>query len=603
MSVSVCVPPICYGASSVSGNISQQKMNSDYAAVGEQSGIKAGDSGFQVNVNGNTDLKGGVIASSDKAVRDGVNDLTTATLTSSDIQNHASYDASSAGISGGYGGGIGKNQKGTADNVNPVPGTTLPKTNGGSAPGLQVAPPIAMSASDDASSVTRSGVSGGALTITDSEKQQQLTGQTAVEAVASINRDTSDTLAPIFDKDKIQAGFDITSQFINQVGTFVSNKTSEIDRLKQTANDPNAKDASGNPLTDTQRQQMLAQANDIEQTWGPGKPGRQIMTALTAAAGGNVTGGTGQFAANAAIGYVQSLGANKVKELADSFGQGTPSAESARAALHTIVGCVGAVAGGQGCGSGAMGAAASSLIGSALGSAEGLTERERQARIDLVTSIVAGIATVGGLDAAIAGNAAKIEGENNWAAMVGGAPQLLPPGIPGYKGEAGQKGEGVIVDNATELDPSAKAGPIIAPNPGPKMLEALITAAVPDSIKQLVQAVVNAIGGDGDGSSFWSSTKNKTPVENAYGHSTKHGGEFTEYQNSVQYVKGAQDFVNNPPPGTLIKNRPNGDTLYYDPLTNTFAVKTQDGAPKTMFKPDPAQHGYPTNLDYFNAQK
>ncbi|MFP3454474.1 hypothetical protein R0K30_23005, partial [Bacillus sp. SIMBA_154] len=65
MSVSVCVPPICYGASSVAGNISQQKMNSDYAAVGEQSGIKAGDGGFDINVSGNTDLKGGVIASSD----------------------------------------------------------------------------------------------------------------------------------------------------------------------------------------------------------------------------------------------------------------------------------------------------------------------------------------------------------------------------------------------------------------------------------------------------------------------------------------------------------------------------------------------------------
>ncbi|KVG81776.1 hypothetical protein WJ36_13745 [Burkholderia ubonensis] len=84
-------------------------------------------------------------------------------------------------------------------------------------------------------------------------------------------------------------GFEIAGQFVNQVGTFVANRTSEIDRLKQTANDSNAKDANGNPLTDAQRQQMLAQANDIEQTWGPGKPGRQILTASTAAAGGNVT--------------------------------------------------------------------------------------------------------------------------------------------------------------------------------------------------------------------------------------------------------------------------------------------------------------------------
>ncbi len=495
VSVSVCPPPC---VSSVAGSVGQTKMNSDYASVIEQSGIKAGDGGFQVDVKSNTDLKGGVIASSDKAVQDNLNKLTTGTLTHSDIENHASYDASSVGLSGGYGGTIGKDQKGTADNVNPVPGTSLPKGDGG----LQVAPPVALGASGDANSTTKSGISGGTLTITDSAKQQQLTGQTAAETVADVNRDTSNTggaLAPIFDKEKIQAGFEIVGQFVNQVGTFVANKTSEIDRLKQTANDPNAKDANGNPLTDAQRQQMLAQANDLEQTWGPGKPGRQIMTALTAAAGGNVTGGTGQFAANAVIGYVQSLGANKVKELADSFGQGTPTAESARAALHTIVGCAGAAAGGQGCGSGAMGAAASSLIGSVLGSAEGLTEQERQARVDLVTSIVAGIATAGGLDASTAGNAAKIEGENNWAGMVGGAPQLLPPGIPGYKGEAGQKGDGVIADPATDLGPSAKAGPIITPNPGPKVIEALITSAVPDSIKQLVQAVVNSVGGNGDG--------------------------------------------------------------------------------------------------------
>lgn len=45
-----------------------------------------------------------------------------------------------------------------------------------------------------------------------------------------------------------------------------------------------------------------------------------------------------------------------------------------------------------------------------------------------------------------------------------------------------------------------------------------------------------ANGGD-DASTFWSSTKDKTPVENAYGHSTKHGDEFPEYQNSMQMFK------------------------------------------------------------------
>uniref|UniRef100_UPI0039890F53 hemagglutinin repeat-containing protein n=1 Tax=Burkholderia contaminans TaxID=488447 RepID=UPI0039890F53 len=186
VSVSVCPPPC---VSSVAGSVGQTKMNSDYASVIEQSGIKAGDGGFQVDVKGNTDLKGGVIASGDKAVQDNLNTLTTGTLTRSDIENHASYDASLIGLSGGYGGTIGKDQKGTADNVNPVPGTSLPKGDGG----LQVAPPVALGASGDASSTTKSGVSGGTLTITDGTKQQQLTGQTAAETVADVDRNTSNT--------------------------------------------------------------------------------------------------------------------------------------------------------------------------------------------------------------------------------------------------------------------------------------------------------------------------------------------------------------------------------------------------------------------------
>ncbi|MBN3565364.1 hypothetical protein [Burkholderia cenocepacia] len=71
----------------------------------------------------------------------------------------------------------------------------------------------------------------------------------------------------------------------------------------------------------------------------------------------------------------------------------------------------------------------------------------------------------------------------------------------------------MIADPATELDPSAKAGPIITPNPGPKVIEALITATVPDSIKQLVQAVVNAVGEKSTGDSFEKSLVNLPPGE------------------------------------------------------------------------------------------
>ncbi|MCC8395608.1 hemagglutinin repeat-containing protein [Paraburkholderia sp. MMS20-SJTR3] len=413
VSVNVCVPPLCYGASSVAGNIGQQKLNSNYASVTEQSGIGAGDGGFQIDVKGNTDLKGGVISSSDAAVQSGVNSLTTATLTHSDIENRAEYSGQSLGISGGFGGEIGKSQSGTADNVNPVPGTTLPK-NGGGPSGLTMAPPIAMSASGDASGTTKSAISGGTITITDGAKQQQLTGQTAEEAVASINRDTSDTLgsvAPIFDKDKIEAGFDITSQFINQVGTFVGNRAKEADAAKAAANDPK--------LTPEQRAQAQQLADQLNAEWGPSGTYRQVLTALSVAAGGNVTGSVGQFAQSATVAYLQELGASGVKGIADYLDKdSTAAGETARAALHAIVGCAGAAASSQSCGAGAMGAAASSVLGSLLSSTEGMSAEDREARENLVTSLVAGIAAVSGANAATASGAAQIEVENNQVSIL-----------------------------------------------------------------------------------------------------------------------------------------------------------------------------------------
>jgi hypothetical protein len=54
---------------------------------------------------------------------------------------------------------------------------------------------------------------------------------------------------------------------------------------------------------------------------------------------------------------------------------------------------------------------------------------------------------------------------------------------------------------------------------------------------------------------------------------------------------------------TLLETiRPNGDVVRYDPTTDEFGVVNADGTIRTYYKPDPAVHGYPTNLDYFNAQ-
>lgn len=87
-----------------SASASSAKALGDFASVTEQSGIKTGDGGFQVNVQGNIALKGAVIASTDKAVNEGKSSFSTGgTLSTSDIQNKDSYSASGFSLAGGYG--------------------------------------------------------------------------------------------------------------------------------------------------------------------------------------------------------------------------------------------------------------------------------------------------------------------------------------------------------------------------------------------------------------------------------------------------------------------------------------------------------------------
>jgi len=94
---------------------------------------------------------------------------------------------------------------------------------------------------------------------------------------------------------------------------------------------------------------------------------------------------------------------------------------------------------------------------------------------------------------------------------------------------------------------------------------------------------------------IWTSTKDRTGIQNALYHFQKHSGEFPEYPNAMQYAKGARDFVTAPPAGTLTKLRPSGDVLFYNPSTNTFAVRNADGSLRTMFRP-------PNGINYWNQQ-
>jgi filamentous hemagglutinin len=73
---------------------------------------------------------------------------------------------------------------------------------------------------------------------------------------------------------------------------------------------------------------------------------------------------------------------------------------------------------------------------------------------------------------------------------------------------------------------------------------------------------------------------------NAESHWQKHGREFPEFHSAQDYQRAAQNFITTPPAGTLTKHRDNGDTLFYDPATNTFAVADRRGEPRTFFRPN-----------------
>lgn len=88
-----------------------------------------------------------------------------------------------------------------------------------------------------------------------------------------------------------------------------------------------------------------------------------------------------------------------------------------------------------------------------------------------------------------------------------------------------------------------------------------------------------------DGAPMWSETSRYSAQENAQ-RAYERNGEAFGATSLDDFVKKAHAFVSDPPAGTQTLKRGNGDTLFYDPAGNVFAVATAQGAPRTMFKPD-----------------
>ncbi|WP_433691940.1 hemagglutinin repeat-containing protein [Herbaspirillum seropedicae] len=302
------------GRMSGSLNLARSSVDGNYASVNEQSGVKAGDDGFQINVAGNTDLKGAKIASTDKAAADGKNSLTTETLTQSDIKNRSDFKAESQSV------GMGTSLAGS---VLGLAGSALGMGN--------------VSGSD--SSTTRSGISQADIKITDDAAQQAKTGKTAEQTIASINgdvsseRDTSGKIAKTWNGQALQADVEARAQItqafgqqaVKMVGSYAGAKEKELRQAASTA----AQNGD-----QTQADQLNADADQ----WKEGGAYRAGAHAAIGLLAGGVSGALGAGASSALMPDV----AEQIKKL------GLPPAVESAVSLAAAAGIGAAVGGGAG---------------------------------------------------------------------------------------------------------------------------------------------------------------------------------------------------------------------------------------------------------------
>lgn len=142
--------------------------------------------------------------------------------------------------------------------------------------------------------------------------------------------------------------------------------------------------------------------------------------AVSLATGANVTGSASGFVQAATVNYLQSLSAAKIKEIAPLLGG---EGSTGHVALHALLGCAGAAAKSTGCGAAATGASAGIVISQLMEQVSGKSSNKldpvkREARINLVTSVLAGLtAALDPKAVAAVNDAARVELENNQLAL------------------------------------------------------------------------------------------------------------------------------------------------------------------------------------------
>ncbi|MBU9854781.1 hemagglutinin repeat-containing protein [Rahnella bonaserana] len=359
-----------FGTMTGSGGISaaNDKMNSDYNSVTEQSGIFAGDGGFDITVGGHTQLDGAVIASTGPADK---NRLDTGTLGFSDIGNKAEYSTEHQGAGISTGGTIAENFIGNMAN------------------GVLVG----AGGEGEASGTTKAAISAGTINIRDTENQQQ--------DVADLSRDVehaNGSISPIFDKEKEQKRLEI-AQALGDVGSQamdIARTAGEIKGLeKAKAAHP---ELSGKDLLETK------EYKDTQKQYGTGSDIQQGISAATMALQGLAGGDMAAALAGGAAPY-----------LAEVVKKATGDNQGANIIAHAVVNAALAAAQGKDAASGAAGAAAGELAGMIALDTYGkpvseLTEQEKQ-KVLALSTLAAGLAggltgdsTADGMTGAIAGN-------------------------------------------------------------------------------------------------------------------------------------------------------------------------------------------------------
>lgn len=600
-------------------SLSQSRVNSDYASVGDQSGLFAGNGGYDIFAGNHTQLNGAVIASTADAAN---NHLSTGTLGWDNLNNHAEYTAKSSaiGLSAGFDDSQAAGEK--------FAGSALPAL---------------VNMHERASGTTRSAVADGTIILRDAQRQTQ--------NVAELSHDTANAnghIDKIFDKEKVanQMAFaqgvqELAGKVVGDVMADKLDTAAAEAKARLLKEHPDYASKSPDELNSLVQHDPAYKA--VAEKWGTGGTYSMVATAVAGALGGLGANNLGAAAGGAMAPYI----ANAIKQATTTHNaDGTENVNLvANTMAHAVAGAVLAQISGNSAAAGAAGAAGGELAARAIvrvmypdTDITMLTESQKQmvsTLSQLAAGLAGGIASDTSMGAGAGAGAGKNAVENNAlsdltdALAKGKTPQQVATERVDAENErykqqncAGMSADACSVKMYTqrreELKNMLSTGVDFVPVVGD-----IKSFAEAQSALDYLAAAIGIIPGAGDAAGkaikaaeialkkgdvaeasrlinegsrqvsakakdvqIWTETKKKEPVSNAYGHWDKHKKEFPQYQNSKQYVEAAHSFVTKPPSGTLIKTRPNGDTLYYNPATNTFASKDASGVPRTMFKPE-----------------